>query len=178
LVIDQAALVTAIFIAACTYFKRATALFEHSTLHRPRPHVELQSQRVHDFNNRRKAGVALFAQGLVKPFAGDAGVAVELDHAARPCNVANGLGEQGGVFWCFVHAGLKVLRAVFVGLQVVGGTKGFDAKLCGGGGVHHSSHVSKSAVRRIWKEAVGAGVVRLSDPNAPPKMRRYVLRWA
>jgi hypothetical protein len=97
--------------------------------------------------------------------------------AARPGNVADGFGEQRGVVWRFVHASLEVLGVVFVGLQVVGGTKGFDAKLCGGG-VHHSSHVSKSAVRRIWKEAVGTGVVRLSDPNAPLKMRRYVLRWA
>jgi len=30
----------------------------------------------------------------------------QLHHAARLCNVANGFGEQGGVFWGFVHAGL------------------------------------------------------------------------
>jgi hypothetical protein len=133
---------------------------------------------VQDFDKRRKAGVALFTQGFLQPFAGDAGVAGELHHAACPGYVANGFAEQRGIVWRFVHAGLKVLGAVFVGLQVVGGTKGFDAKLCGGGGVHHASHVSKSVVRRIWKEAVGAGVVRLSDPNAPPKMRRYVLHLA
>jgi hypothetical protein len=64
-----------------------------SALFRQRSHVELQAQCVHDFDNRRKAGVALLAQSLLEPFAGDAGVAGRLHHAARLCNVANGFGE-------------------------------------------------------------------------------------
>ena len=83
----------------------------HSTLRRPQTHIELQAQR------------------LIKPFSGDAGVACQRHHAARPCDIAYGLGEQGGVFWRFVHAGLQVLRAVFARWQIVGGFKAFDAWL-------------------------------------------------
>jgi len=34
-------------------------------------------------------------------------------------------------------------------LQLVDGFKGFYSKLCGGGGVHYASHVSKSAAQKI-----------------------------
>ena len=88
------------------------------------------------FITASKAGVASIAQGFAKPFPSKAGVAGQLHHAARPGNVASGFGEQGCVFRCLVHAGLKVLRAVFVRLQVVGCFKGLNATLCGGGGVH------------------------------------------
>ncbi len=82
---------------------------------------------MHDFNNRRKAGVALFAQGLVKPFAGDACVLGQSHHSARPGDVTYRFGERGVVFWAAVYAGLQVLRAVFVRLQAVGGFTGSDA---------------------------------------------------
>ena len=51
------------------------------------------------------------------PFSRNASIAGQLDHAARPRNVADGFGEEGGIFGCFVDTGLKVLGAVFVGLQ-------------------------------------------------------------
>ena len=37
---------------------------------------------------------------------------------------------------------------------------------------------NSATASRLIKEALSAGVVRLSDPNAAPKMRRYVPRWA
>lgn len=78
----------------------------HSALHWPCPDIELQSQCVHDFDNGGKAGVALFAQSLVKPFAIDAGVPGQLHLAARQCNITHGFGERCSVFWRFVHADL------------------------------------------------------------------------
>ena len=76
---------------------------------------------MHDLDNGGEARVAFFAQRLVEPFSGDAGVAGELHHAARPCDVAHGFGEQGGGVGDFVNIGLQVLRAVIVRLQVIGG---------------------------------------------------------
>ncbi len=37
---------------------------------------------------------------------------------------------------------------------------------------------NSATASRLMKEALGAGVVRLHDPDAPPKQRRYVPHWA
>ena len=37
---------------------------------------------------------------------------------------------------------------------------------------------NKATVSRIIKDTVEAGLVKLSDPNAAPKLRRYVPYWA
>ena len=74
---------------------KATHKQSESTLPQPGTHIELQAQRVHDFDNDRKAAVALFAQSLVQPFAVDGSVSGQLHHAVRPCDVTYGFGEQG-----------------------------------------------------------------------------------
>lgn len=43
---------------------------------------------------------------------------------------------------------------------------------------HNIDTKNSATASRLTTEAVGAGVVRLSDPNAAPKMRRYVPRCA
>ena len=37
---------------------------------------------------------------------------------------------------------------------------------------------NSATASRLIKEALGAGVVRLHDPDAAPKLRRYVPNWA
>ena len=37
---------------------------------------------------------------------------------------------------------------------------------------------NSATASRLIKEALNAGVVRLSDPDAPPKIRRYLPHWA
>jgi uncharacterized membrane protein len=37
---------------------------------------------------------------------------------------------------------------------------------------------AKNTASRLIIEALGAGVIRLQDPNAPPKTRRYLRHWA
>jgi len=37
---------------------------------------------------------------------------------------------------------------------------------------------NSATATRLMKEALSAGVVRLQDPDAPPKLRRYVPHWA
>lgn len=37
---------------------------------------------------------------------------------------------------------------------------------------------NSATASRLIKEALGAGVIRLQDPNAPPKTRRYLPHWA
>lgn len=37
---------------------------------------------------------------------------------------------------------------------------------------------NSATASRLIKEALNAGVVRLHDPEAPPKLRRYVPDWA
>jgi hypothetical protein len=37
---------------------------------------------------------------------------------------------------------------------------------------------NSATASRLIKEALAAGVVRLRDPDAPPKLRRYVPEWA
>ncbi|MBK7314367.1 hypothetical protein [Candidatus Aalborgicola defluviihabitans] len=43
---------------------------------------------------------------------------------------------------------------------------------------HNIDTKNSATASRLIKEALSAGVVRLSDPNAAPKMRRYVPRCA
>lgn len=37
---------------------------------------------------------------------------------------------------------------------------------------------NSATASRLIKETLGAGVLRLRDPNAPPKTRRYLPHWA
>ncbi len=37
---------------------------------------------------------------------------------------------------------------------------------------------NSATASRLIKEALGAGVIRLQDPNAPPRIRRYLPHWA
>jgi ATP-dependent DNA helicase RecG len=37
---------------------------------------------------------------------------------------------------------------------------------------------SSATASRLIKETLGARVLRLRDPNAPPKTRRYLPHWA
>lgn len=37
---------------------------------------------------------------------------------------------------------------------------------------------NKAIISRIIKETVDAGFIKLSDPNAAPKLRRYIPYWA
>ena len=37
---------------------------------------------------------------------------------------------------------------------------------------------NSATASRLIKEALGAGAIRLQDPNAPPKTRRYLPNWA
>lgn len=37
---------------------------------------------------------------------------------------------------------------------------------------------NSATASRLIKEAMVAGVIRLQDPNAPPKTRRYLPHWA
>ena len=53
-----------LFIAICEHSGRAAISFSLQTLHRSRPHVEQQAQRVHDFDNGGEAGLPCSPRAL------------------------------------------------------------------------------------------------------------------
>lgn len=65
----------------------------------------------------------------------------------------------------YLHACLRYVEREFMTNTSLRERFGIDTK-------------NSATASRLIKEAVSAGVVRLSDPDAPPKMRRYVPRWA
>ena len=75
--------------------QRRTRRSGHSALYRPLTRIELQAQRVHNLDDRRKAGVALLAQRFAQPFSGDAGVASQLHHAHAPVKSRRQLWQTG-----------------------------------------------------------------------------------
>ena len=65
----------------------------------------------------------------------------------------------------YLHACLRYVEREFMTNTSLRERFGIDTK-------------NSATASRLIKEALNAGVVRLSDPDAPPKMRRYVPRWA
>lgn len=65
----------------------------------------------------------------------------------------------------YLHACLRYVEREFMTNTSLRERFGIDTK-------------NSATASRLIKEALSAGVVRLSAPNAAPKMRRYVLRWA
>ena len=65
----------------------------------------------------------------------------------------------------YLHACLRYVEREFMTNTSLRERFGIDTK-------------NSATASRLIKEALSAGVVRLSDPDAPPKMRRYVPRWA
>lgn len=65
----------------------------------------------------------------------------------------------------YLHACLRYVEREFMTNTSLRERFGIDTK-------------NSATASRLIKEALNAGFVRLSDPDAPPKMRRYVPRWA
>ena len=65
----------------------------------------------------------------------------------------------------YLHACLRYVEREFMTNTSLRERFGIDTK-------------NSATASRLIKEALSAGVVRLNDPDAPPKMRRYVPRWA
>lgn len=65
----------------------------------------------------------------------------------------------------YLHACLRYVEREFMTNTTLRESFGIDAK-------------NSATASRLIKEALGAGVIRLQDPNAPPKTRRYLPHWA
>ena len=65
----------------------------------------------------------------------------------------------------YLHACLRYVEREFMTNTTLRERFGIDAK-------------NSATASRLIKEALGAGVIRLQDPNAPPKTRRYLPHWA
>lgn len=65
----------------------------------------------------------------------------------------------------YLHACLRYVQREFMTNSSLRERFGIDPK-------------NSATASRLIKEALGAGVVRLHDPDAPPKLRRYVPGWA
>lgn len=65
----------------------------------------------------------------------------------------------------YLHACLRYVQREFMTNSSLRERFGIDPK-------------NSATASRLIKEALGAGVVRLHDPDAPPKLRRYVPDWA
>ena len=65
----------------------------------------------------------------------------------------------------YLHACLRYVQREFMTNSSLRERFGIDTK-------------NSATASRLIKEALAAGVVRLRDPDAPPKLRRYVPEWA
>jgi predicted HTH transcriptional regulator len=65
----------------------------------------------------------------------------------------------------YLHACLRYVEREFMTNTTLRERFGIDAK-------------NSATASRLIKEALEAGVIRLQDPNAPPKTRRYLPHWA
>ena len=65
----------------------------------------------------------------------------------------------------YLHACLRYVQREFMTNTSLRERFGIDAK-------------NSATASRLIKEALGSGGVRLQDPEAPPKLRRYVPWWA
>lgn len=65
----------------------------------------------------------------------------------------------------YLHACLRYVQREFMTNSSLRERFGIDPK-------------NSATATRLMKEALSAGVVRLHDPDAPPKLRRYVPHWA
>lgn len=65
----------------------------------------------------------------------------------------------------YLHACLRYVQREFMTNSSLRERFGIDPK-------------NSATASRLIKEALGAGAVRLHDPDAPPKLRRYVPSWA
>jgi predicted HTH transcriptional regulator len=65
----------------------------------------------------------------------------------------------------YLHACLRYVEREFMTNTTLRERFGIDAK-------------NSATASRLIKEALGAGVIRLQDPTAPPKTRRYLPSWA
>ena len=84
------------------------------------------------------------------------------------CSKAFKLDEAGyadRVRAVYLHACLRYVEREFMTNTTLWERFGIDAK-------------NSATASCLIKEALGAGVIRLQDPTAPPKTRRYLPSWA
>ncbi|RYF62088.1 MAG: hypothetical protein EOO29_46690 [Comamonadaceae bacterium] len=65
----------------------------------------------------------------------------------------------------YMHACLRYVEREFMTNTTLRERFGIDAK-------------NSATASRLIKEALAAGAIRLQDPSAPPKIRRYLPHWA
>lgn len=82
--------------------------------------MQLDPQRIRHFQDRCKARVALSRWCLVQAFTPQPGFLRQLGHALGAGDVAERLGDDGGIVACFFEADFEIEHPVLIGFQVFG----------------------------------------------------------
>lgn len=80
--------------------------------------MQLQSERLNDFQDRGEAGVAVSGQSFVKAFSAKSGIVRKLSHAARTGYVSKRFGDKSGIIASLFQAGFEVKCYVFLSFEV------------------------------------------------------------